>query len=308
MLSLDGAQQPPSRAVHPSLPVRGGSRPARIVHARRPAAWCPPSGPGGGEPPPQRRRAAGPGVMAQALGLGARRSGADSARYDGIVAAVQARDAPGGAAAFGDLAASLREVIARPGDLHCWPRPTGRYETEAVSNAAVLMFGGIETTGHDRQSATVHFCPTGTSSTRSSPPRPGTSGDRGVAAPGTLRGGGRSNATADTALNGAASGGDQVTCSIAARTGVSAVARRFGRPPSETPGAVSGLRLHGPRFHRHRLARLEARIAIEAPCWTCSPVCLDPRATQRTPRPGFRRATRAAGALENMKQGPLCNV
>src|SRR6266699_7255438 len=78
-----------------------------------------------------RRAVAGPlavAVMAEVLGLGQADPGAILTWYDGIVAAVQAEGAAGGrgsgadgatsvaaggTAAFGELAASLREVIAR---------------------------------------------------------------------------------------------------------------------------------------------------------------------------------------------------
>ena len=73
-----------------------------------------------------RRTVAGPlavAVMAEALGLGRADPGRVLAWYDGIVAAVQAEAAadgvpaagPAGTAAFAELAASLREVIAAPG-------------------------------------------------------------------------------------------------------------------------------------------------------------------------------------------------
>jgi len=133
MLSLDGAEHARHRApfnrafrrdeVHARLAAFTRDEAARLVAAIQPG--------GAAE---LRRAVAGPlavAVMAEVLGL----SRIDPARilawYDGIVAAVQAEaagaavqaEAAGavlagagdGAAAFAELAASLHEVIARPG-------------------------------------------------------------------------------------------------------------------------------------------------------------------------------------------------
>jgi len=126
-----------------------------------------------------RRAVAGPlavAVMAEVLGLGQADPGTILTWYDGIVAAVQAEGAAagrgraadgatsvaaGGTAAFGELAASLREVIARGGSLLA--EVTGPLaeaplaEAEAISNAAVLMFGGIETTEGMIANALLHL-------------------------------------------------------------------------------------------------------------------------------------------------------
>src|SRR2546421_471159 len=114
--------------------------------------------------------------MAEVLGLGQADPGTILTWYDGIVAAVQAEGAAagrgraadgatsvaaGGTAAFGELAASLREVIARGGSLLA--EVTGPLaeaplaEEEAISNAAVLMFGGIETTEGMIANAVLHL-------------------------------------------------------------------------------------------------------------------------------------------------------
>ncbi|HEY6276709.1 MAG TPA: cytochrome P450 [Streptosporangiaceae bacterium] len=124
-------------------------------------------------------------VMAQALGLGQAEPGTLLAWYSAIVAAVsdlagapESPVSPAGAAAFGMLDASLREVIGAPGDGRSLladaaqgalaitgPAGTAAPATgtpatgtpatstagglsagEVVSNAAVLLFGGIETT------------------------------------------------------------------------------------------------------------------------------------------------------------------
>ena len=78
---------------------------------------------------------------------------------------VMARDArpaaasgSAGTAAFTELAASLREVIARHGGFSLLAEVTGSLtETEAISNAAVLMFGGIETTEGMIANAMLHL-------------------------------------------------------------------------------------------------------------------------------------------------------
>jgi len=112
-----------------------------------------------------RRSLAGPlatVVVARLLGLGATPPEVTLAWYDAIVAAVSdlaaagpgAAPARAGQVAFGELAGLLREVIAAddPGQslLAAAAEHVGRSgalsTTEAVSNAAVLMFGGIETT------------------------------------------------------------------------------------------------------------------------------------------------------------------
>jgi hypothetical protein len=114
--------------------------------------------------------------MAQTLGLGRTDPAKILGWYDGIVTAVQAEaaaaagtaaprsgrdpmDAPGrdtnavttvgsaGTAAFAQLAASLRQVIATQRASSLLAEVAGSLtEAEAISNAAVLMFGGIETT------------------------------------------------------------------------------------------------------------------------------------------------------------------
>jgi cytochrome P450 len=174
MLSLDGAPHAHHRGpfnrpfrhdeVHARLAAFTRAETGRLVSAIEPL--------GAAE---LRRAVAGPlaaAVMAEVLGLGQVDPATILTWYDGIVAAVQAegaaagrgaqagpgadtgadtgadgvtRVAAGGTAAFGELAASLREVIARGDSLLA--EVTGPLaEQEAISNAAVLMFGGIETT------------------------------------------------------------------------------------------------------------------------------------------------------------------
>jgi cytochrome P450 len=116
-----------------------------------------------------RRSLAGPlavAVVAEVLGLGQADPHTVLGWYDEIVGAVSAlagesgesgQPAPepgtsaqaAGSAAFGVLSESLREVLARgPGGslLATAAGAGGLRDGEVVSNAAVLMFGGIETT------------------------------------------------------------------------------------------------------------------------------------------------------------------
>ncbi|HEX3490115.1 MAG TPA: cytochrome P450 [Streptosporangiaceae bacterium] len=131
------------------------------------------SGPGSGRAE-LRRGLAGPlavGVMKQVLGLGDTDAAVLLGWYDAIVAGVSAltaANAPadggsvvslaaGGAAsvpesavaAFGELRASLEAAIQRPGAsslLAVAAQTAGLSVGEVVSNAAVMLFGGIETT------------------------------------------------------------------------------------------------------------------------------------------------------------------
>jgi cytochrome P450 len=128
-----------------------------------------------------RRAVAAPlavAVMAEALGLAETDPAQILAWYDGIVAAVQAEatlqaeaqaaeaqaaEAPNesaGTTAFAGLAASLHAVIASPGRHSLLAEAAGAgplTETEVISNAAVLMFGGIETTEGMIANAMLHL-------------------------------------------------------------------------------------------------------------------------------------------------------
>jgi cytochrome P450 len=270
MLSLDGAQHARHRApftrpfrsdeVHARLESFTREEAGRLVSAIRP--W------GAAE---LRRSVAGPlaaSVMAQALGLGPADPAQILSWYDGIVAAVQAGDAPGGAAAFGDLAASLREVIARSGDLSLLAEAAGPLtETEAVSNAAVLMFGGIETTEGMIANAMLHLLShrdqlTAVLTDRALVPAAIEESLRLEPSAAVVD----RYATADTALNGARiRAGDQVTVSIAGANRDPAVFAEPDRFDVRRPNAGRHLAFaHGPHFCiGAHLARLEARIAIE---------------------------------------------
>jgi cytochrome P450 len=238
-----------------------------------------------------RRAVAGPlaaAVMAEVLGLGQVDPATILTWYDGIVAAVQAEGAAagrgtpagtgagtgadgvtsvaaGGTAAFGELAASLREAIARGGSLLA--EVTGPLaEEEAISNAAVLMFGGIETTEGMIANALLHLL--------SSPAQLALV----LADPGLVPAAVEESlrlepaaavvdryATVGTRLGGTAiRAGDQVTVSI---TGANRDPAVFADPDVfDVLRANAGRHLafaHGPHFCLGaHLARLEAQVAV----------------------------------------------
>jgi cytochrome P450 len=288
MLSLDGAPHARHRGpfnpafrrdeVHARLTSFTRAEAGRLVGAIEPR--------GAAE---LRRAVAGPlavTVMAETLGLG----GVDPVRvlawYDGIVAAVQAEAArpgitdPAGTAAFAELAASLREVIAGGGSLLA--EVAGPLtESEVISNAAVLMFGGIETTEGMIANALLHLL--------SSPAQLGlVLTDRGLV-PAAVEESLRLEpaaavvdryATADIRLGGAAiRAGDQVTVSIA---GANRDPATFGDPGSfdvRRPNAGRHLAFaHGPHFCLGaHLARLEAQVAVDTVLARLPGLRLDPR-------------------------------
>ncbi|HEY6314669.1 MAG TPA: cytochrome P450 [Streptosporangiaceae bacterium] len=280
MLSLDGTpharhRAPFSRAfrpeqVHARLAAFTRAEADRLVSVIRPRGEA-----------ELRRAVAGPlavAVMAEALGLGSTDPAQILSWYDGIVAAVQAAGAAatagqgvtaGGAAAFGELAARLREVIAAPPDTSLLAETVGPLTgDEAVSNAAVLMFGGIETTEGMIANAAWHLL-------RHPPELKLVLADRGLV-PAAVEESLRLEpaaavvdryATRDTRLAGAdIRAGDQVTVSIAGANRDPAV---FGDPDRfdlRRPNAAMHLAFaHGPHFCLGaHLARLEARTAVEA--------------------------------------------
>jgi cytochrome P450 len=310
MLSLDGAEHARHRApfnrafrhdeVHARLAPFTEAEAGRLVSAIEPD--------GAAE---LRRTVAGPlavAVMAEVLGL----SRIDPARilawYDGIVSAVQAEAAgaagqaeaagaagqseaagaagPAGTAAFGELAASLHEVIARPGTAALLAEAavaraeTALSEAEVISNAAVLMFGGIETTEGMIANALLHLL--------SSPAQLAlVLADPGLA-PAAIEESLRLEpaaavvdryATAGTRLGEAwIHPGDQVTVSIAGANRDPAI---FGDPDVfDLRRAEAGRQLafaHGPHFCLGaHLARLEARVAVETVLARLPGLRLDP--------------------------------
>jgi cytochrome P450 len=288
MLSLDGARHARHRApftrpfraeeIHARLEAFTQAEAGRLVSAIQPS--------GAAE---LRRAVAGPlavTVMAEALGLGQTDPAQVLAWYDGIVAAVQAEAAntgaagagtgttsanagatAAGAAAFAALAASLRQVIAAPPPSSLLADVTGALTAdEAISNAGVLLFGGIETTEGMIANAMLHLLSS-----------PGelefVRADRGLI-PAAIEESLRLEpaaavvdryATGDTQLGGArVRAGDQVTVSIA---GANRDPRIFDDPDEfqiRRPNATRHLAFaHGPHFCLGaHLARLEARIAV----------------------------------------------
>ena len=290
MLSLDGARHARHRApftrpfrldeIHARLDSFTRAETGRLVSAIAPRGEA-----------ELRRAVAGPlavAVMAEALGLGQTDPAQILAWYDGIVAAVQAEAAaqgtaapgtaapgaaaPGaaaaGSAAFAELAASLRQVIATPHTSSLLADVTGPLtEDEAISNAAVLLFGGIETTEGMITNAMLHLLSA-----------PGelelVRADRGLV-PAAVEESLRLEpaaavvdryATRDTQLSGARiRAGDQVTVSIAAANRDPLIFKDPDTFQIRRPNAARHLAFaHGPHFCLGaHLARLEARIAVE---------------------------------------------
>ncbi len=294
MLSLDGAQHarhrgPFNRAfrhdeVHARLASFARTETSRLVSAIEPH--------GAAE---LRRAVAGPlavAVMAEALGLGRTEPARILATYDGIVAAVQAEAATvgeqavtagrAGTAAFAELAASLREVIAAPGSASLLSEAAGPLtEAETISNAAVMLFGGIETTEGMITNALLHLL--------SSPAQLElVMADRDLL-PAAIEESLRLEpaaavvdryATSDIRLGAAAiQAGDQVTVSIAGANRDPAV---FAEPDVfDVRRRNAGRHLtfaHGPHFCLGaHLARLEAQVAIETLLSRLLRLRLDPR-------------------------------
>jgi cytochrome P450 len=297
MLSLDGAQHtrhrgPFNRAfrrdeIHARLGSFTRAEAERLVSAIRPHGQA-----------ELRRAVAGPlavAVMTEILGLGQTDPAKILAWYDGIVAAVQAEGAvqadaamqadaasSAGTAAFADLAASLRDVIATHQPSSLLAEVAGPLtEAEAISNAAVLMFGGIETTEGMIANAMLHLLSC-----------PGELGlvlaDRGLI-PGAIEESLRLEpaaavidryATSDTRLGGArVRAGDQVTVSIAGANRDPAVFPDPDRFDVRRPNAVRHLAFaRGPHFCLGaHLARLEAQIAVEILLERLPRLGLDPR-------------------------------
>ena len=304
MLSLDGVRHARHRApftrpfrseeIHARLDTFTRAEAGRLVAAIEPR--------GAAE---LRRAVAGPlavTVMAEVLGLGRTDPAQVLAWYDGIVAAVQAEAAAPGAqtveaepafpgaqtvqaeaaapgaqtdpglaaagrAAFAELAASLGQVIAAPPASSLLADVTGPLtEAEAISNAAVLLFGGIETTEGMIANVMLHLLSS-----------PGelelVRADRGLI-PAAIEESLRLEpaaavvdryATSDAELSGAQiRAGDPVTVSIAGANRDPAIFPDPDRFDVRRPNATRHLAFaHGPHFCLGaHLARLEARIAV----------------------------------------------
>jgi cytochrome P450 len=274
-------------------------------------------------------------VMAEALGLGPTDPATVLGWYDGIVAAVQAEAAaagrapgewpsPGagpdqagstaaaGSAAFAALAARLGQVIAAgaAGSVLAeavlaetvLPQAVlaegagPLTEAEAISNAAVLLFGGIETTEGMIANAMLHLLSSPAelemvlADRRLIPAAVEESLRLEPAAAVVDR-----YATRDTRLGHARiRAGDQVTVSIAGANRDPAV---FGRPDvfdirRPDPGRQLAF-AHGPHFCLGvHLARLEARIAVQAMLEQLPGLHLDPRSPSAPAGLVFRKPTR----------------
>jgi cytochrome P450 len=299
MLSLDGAQHARHRApftrpfraeeIRARLDSFTRAEASRLVTAIRPAGTA-----------ELRRAVAGPlaaAVMAEALGLGQTDPATVLGWYDGIVATVQAEAAAadrapdeqaagaaaaGGSAAFAALAARLAQIIAAGAAGSLLAEAAGPLtEDEAISNAAVLLFGGIETTEGMIANAVLHLL-----SARAE--LEAVRADHGLI-PAAVEESLRLEpaaavvdryATRDIRLGPARiRAGDQVTVSI---TGANRDPAIFAHPDTfdlrrPTPGRHLTF-AHGPHFCLGaHLARLEAQIAVEAILDQLPGLYLDPR-------------------------------
>jgi cytochrome P450 len=294
MLSLDGPgharhRDPFTPAYRPAqlrarLAGFAGAEAARLVAAIRPAGQA-----------ELREAVAGPlatAVMAQALGLHG--TGVTPATvlawYRDIVAAVAALSAatPGapseaGVTSFGALAAGLREAIAagRAPVLAGAARSGELTVDEVISNAAVQLFGGIETTEGMICNAVAHLLghPAQLALVRADP------GLLPAAVEESLRLEPAAAvvdryATRDAAIGGAAiRRGDPVTVSLAGAGRDPAVFPEPDRYDIRRPNAARHLAFaRGPHFCLGaHLARLEATVAVAAVLDGLPGIRLDPR-------------------------------
>jgi hypothetical protein len=276
MLSLDGIDHARHRAAFVA-PFRAGEVKQRFAQVSTDEAerLTERLVPGGGAD--LRRAFAGPmaaAIVTRALGLGADEVEEVLAAYEAIVASVTAITAGDGATAagteaFASLEARLRTVIDA-GDgtslLGAAAAETSLTGDEIVSNASVLLFGGIETTDGMIANAVLHLLsnPGWLAWTRDAPGRLDAAIDESLrlepAAAVVDR-----YATADAELGGAAiAAGDLVRLSIAAANRDPAV---FGDPNGFDPTRTN-VRRHvafaqGPHVCVGvHLARLEARAAL----------------------------------------------
>ncbi len=297
MLSLDGAQHARHRAPF-TRPFRGDEVRARLAavtraEAERLVSAISPQGEA-----ELRREVAGPlavAVIAEALGLADTEPAQVLAWYDGIVAAVQAEAAnqaepagprcePRATTAFAGLTANLHTVIATQ-DSHSLLAEAASErlltEDEVISNAAVLMFGGIETTEGMIANVMLHLlsAPDELALVRADGGLIASAVEESLrlepAAAVVDR-----YATRDVTLgNAGICKGDQVTVSIA---GANRDPEIFGEPDRfdvRRPNAAKHLAFaHGPHFCLGaHLARLEAQVAVETLLDRLSGLRMDPR-------------------------------
>jgi len=157
MLSVDGADHTRHREpfAHPFRPARVWDRFSGFIEAESDRLISAIQPAGAGE---LRREFAGPlaaAVVTDALGLRDVRVDTVLSWYDAIVAAVSEVTAgqpvtAAGADAFGQLRAALADAIGHTDEpsvlTEAARAPERLSQDEVVSNAAVLMFGGIDTT------------------------------------------------------------------------------------------------------------------------------------------------------------------
>jgi cytochrome P450 len=237
-------------------------------------------------------------VMAEALGLADTDPAQILTWYDGIVAAVQAeaatqaeavtqtqvRTTSTGTTAFAELAASLREVIATQGGQSLLAEAAGEgllTSGEVISNAAVLMFGGIETTEGMIANVMLHLLanPSELSQVLADNALVAKAVEESLrlepAAAVVDR-----YATRDVTLgNASISKGDQVTVSIAGANRDPAVFEKPDTFDVRRPNAAKHLAFaHGPHFCLGaHLARLEAHTAVQTMLGRLPRLRLDPR-------------------------------
>jgi cytochrome P450 len=258
MLSLDGGAHARNRAAFAG-PLRPGAvrerftalvadHVARLLDALAPAGHA-----------EMRRGFAGPlaaAVLADALGLAADRAPELIRIYDRIVAGVTAvsggDELPGEASdAFASLEIMLREALGEAEDesvLHVAAGGSDLSAGELVSNAAVLLFGGIETTEGMIANALLALLehPEAVARARAAPELVEAAVEESLrlepAAAAVDR-----YATADTTLGGASiSAGQLVRVSLSAANRDAAVfedpcvRRRAARLPGDTPGPARG--------------------------------------------------------------------
>ncbi|MCU1657857.1 MAG: cytochrome [Pseudonocardiales bacterium] len=164
MLSLDGPEHARHRApfVQAFRPAEARARFAAVAAAAAEGLVAEMARAGSGE---LRRDLAGPlavAVIADALGLVGVETATVLAWYDAIVAAVSAitagQDPAGGAEAFDRLSGSVEATIGAGDASSLLVAAAGALSVpEVVSNAAVLMFGAIETTEGMIANAMLHL-------------------------------------------------------------------------------------------------------------------------------------------------------
>jgi cytochrome P450 len=277
MLSLDGAEHARHRA-----PFAHAFRPAALdglawfIHAETERLVA---GIGRARSAEIRSAVAGPlaaAVMAEALGLTQATPATVLAWYSDIVAAVAGlagapdADPRTGRTAFGELAAALRASIRSGTRSSSLLADAAGYlaDDEAVSDAAVLLFGGIETTEGMIVNAVLHLLshPAQLALVRERPELLDAAVEESLrfepAAAVVDR-----YATRDARLGGAAiRAGDPVTVSIAGANRDPAVFRDPGTFDILRPDAARHLAFaHGPHYCLGaHLARLETRTALAA--------------------------------------------